>query len=335
MQDSEQPNQNNNQTIDDSVDSLEIMPEQPQNTSSSNTSSTVNNPTNNQTVPVKEKKSFKNILAELNFYIIIFGLILVISGVIISIAYFQNQKTNVVKQLKSQSLTQSSLNQLASNDTSVGSPKQVLNVEANAVFAGKVLINNGLQAAGGAQINGNTVLSNLAVNGPGSFQQISSTNGLTVTGNTNLQGSTTISQSLQVNGNGTFNGNLSASQITAQSFQLNSDLTISNHIITSGSAPTTSAGNALGTGGTASINGSDTAGNININTGTSPSAGCYLTISFSKTFSSTPYIVVTPVGSSASGQSYYINRTTSSFTLCTSSTPPAQASFSFNYIVFD
>jgi hypothetical protein len=84
------------------------------------------------------------------------------------------------------------------------------------------------------------------------------------------------------------------------------------------------------------VNGTDTAGTVTINTGTNPpSSGCFGTVTFVQKFSGTPHVVVTPVGASAAVINYYINRTSSNFTICYTVGPAAQTSFSFDYIAID
>jgi hypothetical protein len=74
---------------------------------------------------------------------------------------------------------------------------------------------------------------------------------------------------------------------------------------------------------------------ITIGTGSSPTSGCFATVTFGKAFNNVPDVVVTPVGAAASGMAYYITRSTTDFSVCTSSTPPAGQSFGFDYIAID
>jgi hypothetical protein len=92
---------------------------------------------------------------------------------------------------------------------------------------------------------------------------------------------------------------------------------------------------AVGGGGTASLSGSDTSGSVTINTGGSPPAGCFATVTFSKVFASTPHVVLTPVGSAAAGLQYYVTRSTTGFAVCTASAAPAGQSFGFDYVALD
>ena len=300
-----------------------------------NQNTPANDPSKNPaTLNSKNKPKLKDKLAKFNIYLILFGLVVVVTIVVVVITYLQSQTPiQNSTSLKNQNLTQNSLKQLAANDSTVGAPKQDLNVEANAVFAGRVLISNGLQVAGGEQINGGLGLTSLTVKGTGNFQQLNNSGNLSVNGTTALQGSTTISASLQVNGNANFNGNVSSPQITTNSLQLSGNLNISHHINVTGPSPNSKTLSAIGSGGTATVNGTDTAGNININTGTNPSAGCLITVNFNIPYSSTPYIVVSPIGLASSSLHYYLERNQTSFNVCSGSTPPSQANISFDYFI--
>jgi cytoskeletal protein CcmA (bactofilin family) len=280
-------------------------------------------------------KGIKRRLRRFNVYLLIFLLILVIAGVIIGIAYLQSKNASK-STIQSQSLTQNTLSQLANSDATVGDPKQVLNVESNAVFAGKVLVRDSLEVAGGIQVGGTVALEGLTVSGDTNLQQVEVAKNLSVTGNAGIQGQATIGQSLQVNGTGTFNGALSAPQLTTGKLQLNGDLTLTHHIIAGGPAPSESTNpDALGSGGTASFNGSDTSGSITVNTGSSPAAGCFITINFASKYASTPRILATPIGSTSAGIPYYVSRSPAGFSLCDAAAAPAGSSFTFDYFVVD
>ena len=283
----------------------------------------------------KPKGGFKQKLRQFNIYLLMFIFILVIGGLIITIAYFQSQKASTSSTLKTQSLTQQSLQQVAQSDATVGSSQTILNVESSAVFAGKVLIRQDLEVAAGLQVGGTTALADLTVSGATALSQLSVSKDLALTGNAAIQGAVSISKSLQVNGPGTFSGAVSAPQITTPSLQLNGDLVLTHHIVAGGATPGRSNGPALGSGGTAAVNGSDTSGSININTGSSPAAGCFITVNFTTHYDATPHVLVTPVGSSAGGLAYYVSRNTTSFSICDASAPPAGSSFGFDYFVVD
>jgi cytoskeletal protein CcmA (bactofilin family) len=271
----------------------------------------------------------------LNIPLLSFGLIVVAALGIILITFLQSRKAITTNHPETQSLSQSTLNQLANSDTTVGSSQSILNVQSSAVFAGQVLVRQNLEVAGNLQIGGTIALNNLTVSGTSQLSQLTVNKNLAVAGDTAIQGSATIAKTLQVSSSGTFGGPLSAPQIITSSLQLNGDLALTHHIDIGGATPSRSSGSALGSGGSVSVGGSDTAGSISINTGGGPAAGCFATINFTSTYSSTPYVQVTPIGSAAGGLSYYVNRSSTSFSICDASAPPAGSSFGFDYFIVD
>lgn len=281
------------------------------------------------------KKGFKQKISKFNLYLLLFVFILVIAGAIIGIAYFQAQKASTAATLQTTTLTQNTLQQVANTDATVGGNQQVLNVQSSAVFAGKVLVRDGLEVAGSLQIGGTVALSNLTVSGTSSLGQVEVNRNLAVSGDTGIQGALSVSKSLQVNSTATFSGAISSPQVTTSSLNLNSDLVLTHHIVAGGPTPGRSTGTALGSGGTASVSGSDTAGSLSINIGSGAPAGCFITVNFTQKYNSTPHVLVTPVGSAAATIDYYINRGTTSFSLCTASPAPVGASFNFDYFVIN
>ena len=114
----------------------------------------------------------------------------------------------------------------------------------------------------------------------------------------------------------------------------NAILQIPNHLSFTGPSPsrTINAG-VLGAGGSASVNGSDTNGTININTGSNPSAGCFARINFQQAFPGQPHVIVSPVGAAAGQTQYYVDRNNTGFSICTNNPAPANQVFAFDYFV--
>jgi len=83
------------------------------------------------------------------------------------------------------------------------------------------------------------------------------------------------------------------------------------------------------------VSGSDTSGSIIINTGSAPPAGCFATITFSTPFASTPHVTITPIGSGAAGLEYYVNRSTTNFSVCALNAAPSSQTFGFDYMALD
>ncbi|MDB5169762.1 MAG: hypothetical protein JWN82_158 [Candidatus Saccharibacteria bacterium] len=278
-------------------------------------------------------KRLLNRLLSFNIYLLLFIFILIVAALIVFFSYNYSRKQAGDSKVNTTSLSQDTLDQLANSDATVGASGQVLNVQSSAVFAGKVLARSDLEVAGNLQLGGSLNLPNITVNDTANLGQVTVSKNLAVTGNVAVQGLQTIAGSLQVGGTARFNGALSAPQISTNSLQLNGDLVLTRHITIGGGTPSRSNGTALGSGGTASVSGSDTAGFVSINTGGGPGAGCFITVTFTAKFNATPHVLVTPVGSAAGGLGYYVNRSTSSFSICSSNAAPANASFGFDYFV--
>ncbi|MBI5357636.1 hypothetical protein HZB74_02200 [Candidatus Saccharibacteria bacterium] len=274
-------------------------------------------------------------LTSFNIYLLLFGLIIVLAMIVTFLGYQKNKKEEEKKDaLLTETLSQETLDQLKQSDVRVGDPKKILSIESNAIFSGKVLVKESLEVAGQLKVGGTLSIPGIAVSGASTFDQVK-VSGLEVSGNTAIQGQLAIQQGLTVGGNLSVAGALSASQLTLDGLQLNGDLSFTRHVVTGGATPGKSDGSSLGSGGTSSVSGTDTAGTVNINTGGGPGAGCFATVSFVNKFNSTPHVVVTPIGSAAGGLNYYVNRSTSSFSICTANSPPAGQSFAFDYHVFE
>ena len=311
---------------------------EPTNQSTSSNSDTTPTPSVDQP-PQKPKTpqfgGLKKRFPSVNIYLLIFVLVLVLAAGIGGYAYVSSRKQNSTVPIKAQTLDAKALAQLANTSTTVGSTDQVLNVQSSAIFAGKVLVRDSLEVAGGLQIGGSLSIEGVTVSGSSTFGQVQINKNIAVLGDSALQGSLTVQKSLSVNGGGTFNGPVSATQITTNALQMNGDLTLTHHITAGGPSPSRSNGSALGSGGTSNVSGSDTSGSISINTGNGPSAGCFITVNFTTKFNSTPHVLITPVGAAGGSISYYVNRSTTSFSICDSDTPPANANFGFDYFVLD
>lgn len=286
--------------------------------------------------PVQRTGTVGRLVTHLNIYLVAFVLLIVVTGASGAIFYVrQNNQASKENTLSSQSLSQATLDQLANNDVTVGEPQHTLNVQSNAIFTGSVLVRKDLQIAGGLQVGTGTAINGIRVSGVSKFDDVQIAKSLSLNGTGSIQGQLTIQGSLNVNGTGTFQGPLSAPQVTVGSLQLNGNLNLTHHITAGGSTPSRSNGTALGSGGTVSISGSDTAGSVSINTGSGPGPGCFITVHFTTAFNGTPHIVLTPVGSAAGGLNFYITRSTTEFSICTTNSPPGGSSFGFDYIAFD
>lgn len=271
------------------------------------------------------KRTLSKITQKSSIYLPIFIVLIIIVIIITAIDYSKTTQTKPT--IAEQTLTPQALSRLANNNQTVGNSNQVLTVQSSSIFNDQVLMRSNLQVAG------NLNATSVSASGNSLFGQLQINKNLSVGGNANIQGALTIQNNISVNGGGTFAGVLSAPQITVGALQLNGDLTLTHNFYASGSIPGQSTGGSVGAGGTSSLNGSDTAGTITINTGSGPSVGCYVSVTFVTPFSSTPHILITPVGSTSANLLYYVNRSTSSFSLCSDNSPSAGQTYTFDYFV--
>jgi cytoskeletal protein RodZ len=270
----------------------------------------------------------------INIYLLIFIFLVVLAGIIVAATYLASQKENNT-QVPTQKLSEDTLKQLSTSNVTVGQPKQLLSVQSNAVFAGKVLIRDSLEVAGPIQVGGAMSLPGITVSGDSLFEQLQVNKNLSVQGDSAMQGQLTVQKNLSVSGGATFGGPISAPVLNVNSLQLTGNLTLTKHLSLGGATPSRTAGNALGGGGTVAISGSDSAGSVNINSGSSPSAGCFVTVEFAQRFNATPKVIVSPVGSTAGDLNYYVNRSSGSFSICTTNPAPAFTSFGFDYFAVE
>ncbi|MCA9348872.1 hypothetical protein KC878_01870 [Candidatus Saccharibacteria bacterium] len=282
-------------------------------------------------------KKIKSKITGLNIYFLIFLLILVISGIVTFLLWQTSKKAEQVntETITFEQLSQQTIDDLRNKDSTIGDAQQTLTVASNSVFNGRVLIRDSLDVAGTINVGGSLSLPGITVSGTSTFETVDVSSNLTIGGDTAVLGNANIQGNLNVSGGGTFGGILTAASITIDSLTLNNNIQLNRHIDTGGGIPGATAGGAVGGGGTVNINGTDTAGTVNINTSASASSGTLAVITFVRSFNQTPHIVISPVGSSASSINYYITRTTSGFTIATSSPAPASSSLTFDYIALE
>ncbi len=281
--------------------------------------------------PFQHRSFIRRLWDRLNIYLLLFILVLIVAiGSTISLTL--KGKKDAYKIITTQGLTQDELKQLANTDVTVGKPKQILTVQANAVFAGSALIRGDLEIAGALKLGGDMSVANLTVSGATHLND-TTTNNLTVGSTLNVKGTLTLNSGISVAGQSNFNGGLTASSIITGALQLNGDLKLTHHITAGGTIPEIVKGTGVGGGGTVSLSGSDTSGSIAINTGSTPPIGCFATVTFSEPFATTPHVVVGPIGTASADLNYYIVRSTTQFIICSTTAAPASETFGFDYIV--
>lgn len=282
----------------------------------------------------KKVSSFKKIFRRVNVYFLLFILVLVVAGIITAVNYLNSQKAEPKPNIVNQKLTEEALKQLANTDASVGNTSQTLTIQGNAIIAGQTLMRGNLNLAGNFQSGGSIQGPNLTISGTSNLGT-AQINSLQVAQNTAIQGSTTM-RDLSVSGASTFSGPVTASQLTVTRLILsgNASLQVPNHIAFTGPSPSRGAtGAALGSGGSASVSGSDTAGVVNINTGSNTAAGCFVRINFNQAFAAQPRVIISPIGTAAGQTNYYVDRNASGFSICASTPAPANQVFAFDYFI--
>lgn len=287
---------------------------------------------NNENAPKKKKRNLNplKLIQRLNIYFLFFILIVLIAALVVYIGYQRDAEDSEQVIVDTQSLTAEELAELSGSDAVIGDPQQLLTIESNAVFSGQVLVRDSLDVAGTIRVGGDLSLPGITVSGTSNFDQIQANN-LSIAGDTSIQGSLNVDASITSGGAGTFGGVLSAPSITTDSLQLTGNLQVVRHIETGGPTPNIARAGGVGSGGTVSISGSDTAGTVTINPGSGAGNGPVATITFANAFNQTPHVVVTPIGRYVQ---YYITRTTTSFTIHIVGSL-STGSFAFDYVAFD
>ncbi len=283
----------------------------------------------------KGPSGLKKLFKRINIYLMAFIILLVIAGVVVTLTYLYSKKKAPEATIGSQQLSQDALKDLASSDTSVGNTQQRLTIKGDTTIDGQTLLRSNLDVAGNIQTSGKLSGTDLTISGTSNLSN-TQVDRIQISGNTDAKGDITIGGGLSVAGASTFNGPMTASTITASQLVLsgNGRLEIPNHIAFTGSAPSQSPGySVLGSGSSASLNGSDSSGTVTFSSGNNPTAGCLTTITFRSSFQSTPKVVVSPVDATAGNLNFYVKRTNTNFSICSNNPPAGNSTFSFDYFV--
>lgn len=285
------------------------------------------------------KKNFtqtiKALIERVNVYILLFVFVLAVAGFAIFVSYKSSKNAEQQASVLGQELSAADLAKINSSGTTVGDSKQTLTIASNAIFNGRVLVRDSLDVAGTIRVGGSLSLPGITVSGTSSFENVSVASNLSIAGNTAIQGTLSVQKNITVAGGASFGGPISAPQITIDRMILNSDLQLNRHIDAGGPTPGSSRGGAVGASGTASVSGTDTAGTVSINFGPGSSAGIIANITFRNSFSQTPHVVITPVGSSCAELNYYVTRSTGGFSIGTTNPGASGASCAFDFIAID
>jgi cytoskeletal protein CcmA (bactofilin family) len=284
----------------------------------------------------KKTSSIKEFFRKVNVYFLGFILLIIIAAIVAIVTYLNSKKVPTPPNIATQELTEDALKQLANTDASVGDTSQTLTIQGNAVIAGQTLMRGNLNVAGNFQSGGSIQGPSLTISGTSNLGE-TQINSLQIAGALAVQGGTTM-RDLNVAGTSTFSGAMTASQITVTRLIMsgNASLEIPNHISFTGPAPSRSINSGvLGAGGSASIDGSDTSGTLNINTGNNPSAGCFVQVTFNQRFSNQPHIIISPASAAAGRTQYYTERNNAGFSVCAATPAPANQVLTFDYFVMN
>lgn len=277
----------------------------------------------------------------LNPYVWGFVVLVCISGGIIWYAQTSNEAVNIDSQdLSSSRINQEDFASLAAEQAEIDSTNKTLNVQANSVFDGTMLVRSSLEVQGKLRAGQELILNDMSVTGQATINNLDISQDLNVQGDTQLgttsvQGGLTVNDDITVDGSGTFAGNLTANAIEAGNLSFSGNLRMNGQIITGGSQTDASPGNSAGSGGTVSVNGNTTAGSVNINTGGSSSSGILARVRFGEKYSGTPRVNVAPVGAAAGKLDWYVTRTTTGFKIGTASPARDGANYTFDYFVVE
>lgn len=280
---------------------------------------------------------------------IVFVILALNAGAFWYLANFVNNTKSV--NTETVTLSTQSLNGLGVARNDVGSSGTELTIGPKTQFNSKVTVSNDLLVTGQLNLSkkftapegsfeklqaGDSTVNSLTINNDLTANSFNARKDLNIVGASRLQGPVTISQLLTVNNNVNIAGSLSIGGtfqtrgFQADSLTSGSTLTIGGHIIARGSSPTIGSGSAVGSNGTVSVSGSDAVGTIVVNVDFNGSAGTLAQIAFRNQYQTTPHVVISPVGKSAS--TVYVNRSTSGFTLLTSAQLPA-GTYTFDFII--
>jgi len=139
-----------------------------------------------------------------------------------------------------------------------------------------------------------------------------------------------VNSNINVAGNLAVGGTLTARGFQASSLTSDTTLTIGGHVITRGSAPGYSRGDALNAVDTISLSGNDAAGTVAVNIGAGENrSGILAYVTFVNQYGNTPHVIITAVGPGVSD--IYVNRSSTGFSIGAGSI--SVGGHAFDYIV--
>jgi len=272
-------------------------------------------------------------------------IVLLINVAVVFFIVRKDEAEEAAESRQSVTISDSVLSGLGVSRNPVGGEDTLLTIGPNTVLSNDVTIGGDTTMSGSLTLNstftapnanftnlqsGDTQVQQINVNGDGTVTNLNVRQDLVVAGTTRVQGQLTVNQLTTLNNNVTIAGNLAiGGSLSVRIFQVG-QLTVSGHLISTGSAPTVSAGSAVGSNGTVSISGNDTAGTVAVNTGVGAGNGMLAQISFREQYGSTPHVLVTPVGRPVPG--LYVNRSATGFSISVDGALPPSG-HAFDYMI--
>ncbi len=260
------------------------------------------------------------------------GVVLVILGINAAILGFLIKKEGANSKAISShgvSISPGVLSKLGVSDSQIGNSNEKLTIDPAAQFnstltvagdakiGGQLHLNSDLNATNAnlSQVQvGSATINSVNINGNATASTLSVRNNVAVNGAAIFQNDVTVGQLLSVDSSAAISNNLSvggqisANSLTVGTLTIAGTITVGSHIITTGSSPSVSVGSALGSNGTAGINGNDSAGIINLGVGNGPTGYLAVHVSFRSAYSLTPVVVISPLGNYAN---FYLSNLTS------------------------
>jgi len=236
---------------------------------------------------------------------------------------------------KVETLSPAEIAKLGQVGSQLGTSNQTLTIGANTVFSNKVNIGSSLTLGGALNANGPVQIASLSIAGSTTLNNLAVAQALQVSGLTNakngltVQGLAAITGNLSVSG-AAATGSLTTGSISAKSISISGPFTI-GHIVSTGPPVSSSNGGAIGSGGTTSVSGNDTAGTVTINIGSGAGTGGLVNVAFRAGYGANVHVMLTPVSPGAAGASVYVTRTPNGFTI--NAAAPPSGSLSFDYFV--
>jgi hypothetical protein len=140
---------------------------------------------------------------------------------------------------------------------------------------------------------------------------------------------------LEIGGDATFQGKAVFKRLVTfiEKTVFRNDVSFEGHILTEGDPPAATIESAAGAASEARVEGNDTAGQLSLKLGPSPTSGKALQVKFKKPYTKNPKVFFTPANQPATDLKYYVESSPTDFSIVFSEPPPANTTFTFNYWV--